>query len=877
MSSRRACGSDSLTSSARQTLPHASALTRIVEQFNARPHDLAISTFDGPSVTYSELGQRVRQLAQTLVGCGVQQGDIVAIYMERSIEALISMLAINTAGAAFLPLDVSSPLQRRVFMLQDARVKLILVDNSENLDTDIQKLRVDQDFDGSFNHSFQELPSEPAPPDGLAYVIYTSGSTGNPKGVCIEHGSLANHIAQIEELYELTSEDRSIQLSSLAFDSAMEEIFATLALGASVWLRTDDMVSSAHTFFERMKKKNLTIATLTTAFWHQLVHSQIDWPESIRVVSVGGERVDPGLHARFRELVSDRVRFINCYGPTETTIACTFYDDAEGDHDSTVLPIGRPRVGTSCFVLDENLVPVPPGEKGQLYVGGAGLARGYLYREALTAERFIAKGNLVYVDRIDHQVKVQGYRVEIGEIETCLRGHQAVEEAVVVPVHLTAGGGTRLVAFAQVPEVGSVAENDLREFVAAALPPFMVPRRCEVLRALPQSSAGKVDRQALAALAAKTTRLPEQQSAAADVDDPLQQKLLNIWSEMLNLPVADSRADFFEIGGDSLMAVRLFTEIERELDVQCNPHEFFKEPTVETLAKLIRSGDETDFKAPLLTLAEEPTNVRPLFFAPTVSGQVTDYFHLVEKLEGVAPMYGLQMRGLRDGEEIHNDLRDAAKFYIQRMREVQPKGPYCLAGYSAAGTVCLAIAEALHEQGERTDLLLMLDAVPPGIDIASPLSSPRRLWRIGRTAIDRILELFEGENFFQDLFNRGKAPVQRLWAKIWPSAKKPDVHVEDLFTRSGMSALTPQESARMQTHLETTIYFQPRRYPLDVVLVRSLYDPFEGPFESDLGWSQAIQGKTQVEIVSLRHNDFLNKEFSETIAKIMKSHLNDRK
>jgi len=345
-----------------------------------------------------------------------------------------------------------------------------------------------------------------------------------------------------------------------------------------------------------------------------------------------------------------------------------------------------------------------------------------------------AKGNLVYVDRIDHQVKVQGYRVEIGEIETCLRGHQAVEEAVVVPVHLTAGGGTRLVAFAQVPEVGS--------------------------------SAGKVDRQALAALAAKTTRLPEQQSAAADVDDPLQQKLLNIWSEMLNLPVADSRADFFEIGGDSLMAVRLFTEIERELDVQCNPHEFFKEPTVETLAKLIRSGDETDFKAPLLTLAEEPTNVRPLFFAPTVSGQVTDYFHLVEKLEGVAPMYGLQMRGLRDGEEIHNDLRDAAKFYIQRMREVQPKGPYCLAGYSAAGTVCLAIAEALHEQGERTDLLLMLDAVPPGIDIASPLSSPRRLWRIGRTAIDRILELFEGENFFQDLFDRGKAPVQRLWAKI---------------------------------------------------------------------------------------------------------------
>ena len=399
------------------------------------------------------------------VGCGVEQGDIVAIHMERSIEAIVSMLAINAAGAAFLPLDVSSPVERRVFMLQDARVRLVLVDGSENLDTDIQKLRVDQEIGGSFNHSPQELPSEPTPPNGLAYVIYTSGSTGKPKGVCIEHGSLGNHVAQIEELYELTAEDRSVQFSSLAFDAAMEEIFATLAVGASVWLRTDDMVSSARVFFERMKKHNLTIATLTTAFWHQLVHSQIDWPESVRLVAVGGERVDPGLHARFRESVSDHVRFINCYGPTETTVACTFYDDDEGDHDSTVLPIGRPRVGTSCFVLDENLAPVPPGEKGQLYVGGAALARGYLNREALTAERFIphpfrtdssadsssnarlyatgdlvyqtAKGNLVYVDRIDHQVKVQGYRVEIGEIETCLRGHQAAVSYTHLRAHET--------------------------------------------------------------------------------------------------------------------------------------------------------------------------------------------------------------------------------------------------------------------------------------------------------------------------------------------------------------------------------------------------------------------------------------------------------
>ena len=177
----------------------------------------------------------------------------------------------------------------------------------------------------------------------------------------------------------------------------------------------------------------------------------------------------------------------------------------------------------------------------------------------------------------------------------------------------------------------------------------------------------------------------------------------------------------------------------------------------------------------MLPLAQEPADVRPLFFAPTVSGQVTDYFHLSDLLKGVVPMYGLQIRGLRDGEEMHDNLRDAAEFYIERMREIQPQGPYSLAGYSAGGIVCLAIAEALHEQGETIDLMFMLDAVPPGISFASPFSSPRRLWRLGRTTIDRVKELFEGEYFFRTLINRGKPALHRLWAKIWPSAKEPDV------------------------------------------------------------------------------------------------------
>ena len=878
-----------------QALPHPAALTRIMGHCDLRPHDLAMSDFNGSSVTYSELGQRITQLAQTLHGHGVREGDIVAIHVNRSIEAIVAILATHASGAAFLPLDVNSPADRRAFMIEDASVRLILMGGPEDLETDVQKLRVDQELGARFKSPLEELPSDPTPADGLAYVIYTSGSTGTPKGVCIQHSSLGNYVVQIAELFQLTPEDRWLQFSSLSFDGSIEEIFTSLAAGICLWLRSDEMSTSARVFFEGIERTNQTIITLTTAFWHQMVHSQMAWPDCVRLVLVGGERVDPGVHASFRKMVDPKVRFINGYGPTEATIMCTVYDDAEGDHDASFLPIGRPLGGYSSFVLDEDLNPVPPGVKGQLYVGGAGVARGYLNRETLTAEKFIAhpfrpqgrlyatgdvvlqtpKGNLVYVDRIDNQVKVSGFRVELGEIETRLRSHSAVEESVVVPVSL--GGSTRIMAFVSVADLEQVNGNELREFVGQTLPEYMVPRRIEVLPAMPQTPAGKVDRQALKAM---STELTEQASAtqepAASVDDPLHEQLLKIWSNILKQPISDPGADFFMAGGDSLLAVRLFVEIERELQIECNPQKFFSDPTVEALAKTIRADDKTDFKAPLVPLYQEPAGVRPLFFTPTVSGQITDYFYLSQLLEGTVPMYGLQVRGLRAGEEAHDTLRDAAEFYIEQMKEVQPEGPYSLAGYSAGGTVALAIAEALHEQGETTDLLMMLDSTPAGIKFASPFSSPRRMWRISRTAIERVKELVEEKNFFQNLIKRGKPVVQRLWAKIWPSAEPPKHMVVDLFARANLSGLTSEEAARMQAHLDTTVAFQPRRDPLDVLLIRSSHDPFEGPFELDLGWSQAVNGNTQVEVVPLRHHEFLSRKHIGQVAEIMKTHLNSR-
>ena len=876
-----------------QTEPKESTLVRVLAQCELRPEALAICSLQqGSTVSYGQLGQRVRRLARMLRADGVREGDIVAIHVARSVEAIVSMLAIHAAGAAFLPLDLNSPADRRTYMLEDSQVRLMLVDGSATPQTSVQQLRVDQLLDDIAEDALPDLPHSPTPPDGLAYVIYTSGSTGKPKGVCIEHGSLSNHIVQMTKLFGNSSDDRSLQFLSLAFDASLEEVFTTLTTGASLWLRDEQMVSSARAFFDRVTEHEISDISLPTGFWHQLVHSQIAWPDCVRLVVVGGERVDPRMHAQFRQLVKDHVRFINAYGPTETTITCTCYDDAEGDHDLNVLPIGRPLGGVSCFVLDKNLVPVPPQVEGQLYVGGAGLARGYLRRDKLTAERFIKhpfrpnarlyatgdlvrrtpKGNLVFIDRIDNQVKVQGYRVEIGEIETCLRKYQGVGEAVVLPLSLPSGGGTRLAAFVQASET-EVDSNELRDFVRRELPAYMVPRQVEVLRALPITPTGKVDRQALIK---RASELPKKEPIPG-VNDPLQTQLLHIWSEILKVPVTDPSSDFFMLGGDSLMAVRLFTEIERELGMQCMPQEFFKKPTVEALAQTIREHDGTDFKAPLVKLAEGRANVRPLFVAPTVSGLVADYFHLADALGDIVPMYGLQMRGIRSGETIHDNLRDAARFYVQRMREVQPEGPYSILGFSAGGTVGLAIAEVLHEQGEQTDFLGMLDSVPPNIEIASPFTSARRMWRFTRSFIDRIRELLEGQNVFGNLIKRAGPASQRIWAHVWPSAEEPEIEVVALFERAGVtSELTPEEASRMQAHLDTTLDFRAQGYPIDIVLIRSKHDPLEGPYENSLGWGQAVSGNIQVESVSVRHYDMVAKSKLEPVAEMVRRYLDAR-
>ena len=497
---------------------HPLAIERILEQAKRTPAQTAIQQIAGGELSYGELERRVLRLSDILRTHGVRAGTLVGVLLPRSIDSVVALLAVHATGAAFLPLDPRDPPQRTAYVLADSRAPLVLVNRETRgrlEGTQAAELDIDEAALAAPGTALERPSLEPSAP---AYVIYTSGSTGQPKGVCVAHAALANHTAAMIALFALTPQDRVLQFATQTFDVALEELMPTLAVGATVVLRDESLASSARLFFDAVAAQRLSVINLPSAFWHQLVQAEhLTWPACLRLVVVGGERVSPYSHRKFRDADTRHLRWLNAYGPTEATITSTYYDDAEGDHGPQGIPIGRPLPGVSHFVLDERMRLVPPGAVGQLYIGGAGLAQGYLFREELTAQRFVAHpwrtgarlyatgdrvrrtaaGNYVYVDRQDHQVKVRGFRVELGEVEAQLRRHPAVSEAAVV-LRRQAGEGL-LVGFVAAQE-GKVSEEQLREQLAATLPAHMVPSRLCVFSSLPTTPSGKVNRCALAEL-----------------------------------------------------------------------------------------------------------------------------------------------------------------------------------------------------------------------------------------------------------------------------------------------------------------------------------------------------------------------------------------
>ncbi|MFL7793815.1 MAG: amino acid adenylation domain-containing protein [Anaerolineae bacterium] len=575
----------------------------IAEQVAQRPEAVAVVSEAG-ILTYGELDLRARRLAQYLQGLGVGPECVVGLCVERSLEMIVALLGIMKAGGAYVPLGPRLPRERIDLMLAETGAKVVLTQRGleDRLSSwDGQVVCLDGDWPGEGEVQVDGEVS----PCNLVYVIYTSGSTGQPKGVMVEHRSLTNFVMAAGEVYGIGAEDRVLQFASLSFDAAGEEIYPCLAHGGTLILRTEEMLGTAEVFWRTCRALDVSVVDLPTAYWHELVDQMKqgqDLGKSLRLVIIGGERADPVRVRRWRELVGNRVQLMNTYGPTEATVVATAGDVTEEEVGWGEVSIGRPLRNVETYVLDRWLEPVPAGVVGELYIGGAGLARGYLGDVELTRKRFVphpygaegsclyqtgdlvryqVDGDLEFVGRVDEQVKVRGYRVEPGEIERVLRGHSTIREAVVM-AREDMGGGKRLVAYV-VPQNGSMSVAELRGYLGARLPDYMVPGMFVEMDNLPLMTSGKVDRGALP--------VPGVENSAGYLAprSAVEEVLTGIWKDILELARVGVHDDFFELGGNSLLATRLIFRLNEAFQVALSLRHLFESPTVAELAERIET------------------------------------------------------------------------------------------------------------------------------------------------------------------------------------------------------------------------------------------------------------------------------------------------
>ena len=592
--------------------PEACIHTLFEAQVERTPDAIA-AEFQGEQFTYRELNRRANQLAHFLRNQGVGPDTLVGICVRRSLEMLVGMLGVLKAGGAYVPLDPAYPADRLAFMIEDAGLSLVLT--QERLTSDIPGGRarlfcLDKDWGGIAQQS-EENPVLTVGSTNLAYVIYTSGSTGNPKGVMIEHRSVVNFTVTAAAAYEIRPSDRVLQFASLCFDLSVEEIYPALTHGATVVLRTEEMISSAQDFLRYCGEWRITVLDLPTAYWHELTDTlsseDLKLPERVRLVIIGGEKAAFDRVAAWHKLAGESVRLVNTYGPTETTVAVTMCDLRPRDDSNglNTVPIGRPFKNATVYLLDESLGPVPVGVPGELHIGGPGVARGYVNRPELTAEKFVqdpfsgngdarlyktgdlvryrSDGNIEFLGRIDNQIKIRGFRVELEEIEQALRSESGVTDCVVV-LREDSDGDKRLIAYVVREAHSQLTIGELRNHLKTKLPSYMVPASFEVIEALPLLPNGKINRRAL----------PEPQSTRSEVDEsfvaprtPIEQLLAVEWCEVLKLERIGIHDNFFELGGHSLLAAKVVSRVRSSLEVELGMVDLFQAPTIASLAALL--------------------------------------------------------------------------------------------------------------------------------------------------------------------------------------------------------------------------------------------------------------------------------------------------
>ena len=572
-------------------------------------------------------------------------------------------------------------------------------------------------------------PGERASAGHLAYVIYTSGSTGQPKGVMIEHRSVVNYLSWLQREFPLTSTDRVLQSTPTSFDISVLELFLPLLAGARLEVPEPHLQRSPHDLVEFASRREVSVLQVVPSLLGAIVEARgFANLKRLRRVFSAGEVLAGELVHRFHSQTA--AELVNGYGPTETTVYSTFWvcDPTDGRH---VIPIGRPLSNTRILILDAHRAPVPVGLTGEVFIGGHGVARGYLRRPELTAERFVPDpdsdepdarmyatgdlarylpdGNIEFLGRRDHQVKLRGFRIELGEIEAALAQHPSVSNAVVM-VREDTPGEPRIVAYLLTRDAPPPTARQLREFARARLPEHMVPAAYVALDRFPMTPAGKIDRREFSAPESGSVVAADQYVAPRDDTERL---LVRMWSDVLGVERVGIDDDFFEIGGHSLLGARLFMQLAEEFGRVMPLGLLIEAPTVRKLAEYLRSSTPLDGCVSIVPITHGSSRP-PVFAVPGVGGNVLGFADLARAMGADQAFFGLQSLGLDGAREPLESIEDMARLYVSEVRSVRPRGPYALIGACFGATVAYEMARQIIESGEEVAFLGLLDPTRQG-------------------------------------------------------------------------------------------------------------------------------------------------------------------
>ncbi|MGA3226055.1 MAG: amino acid adenylation domain-containing protein [Acidobacteriaceae bacterium] len=832
---------------------------------SASPNALAL-TSEGRKLTYRELNLTSDKIANGLREAGVRDGCLVGVLLDRSPEMVAGLLGIWKAGGAYVPLDPAAPIERIALMLEDAAPPFVLT-RRKLLDrmpsarsVDLCVLDVD-DLCARKNPSCQAGSAVSA--NSLAYVIYTSGSTGKPKGARITHGGLANTISGVGQDLRLGTADVVLAWSTIAFDVACLEIYLPLAFGAALYLVETELVNAGGSRIEQLHRSAATVVFGTPTMYRLLLEE--GWPGDARMqVVVGGEALPLSL----AKTLARACRSVwNQYGPTETAICAT---RAKIDVDVEKITIGHSLPNVTVRLLNEHLQPVARGSIGEVFIGGAGVALGYLRRPDLSHAHFLpdpfagsaparmyrsgdlavelTDGSFDFLGRVDDQVKIRGFRVELGEIESALRQCDGVQAAVARAIEFDAGD-RRLVAFV----IGDGAlQSQWKRALQRQLPHYMIPSEFVALRSFPTTQSGKVDVQALDALRLRAAAFLS--PSATKHLDPVEARLKEIWERLLKINTVGLDEDFFALGGHSLLAARMLVQVEKWCGSKL-PHSVLVEhPTIHGLASCLRESPAG--KWPALVTIQTGAHLPPLFVAHGIGGSLLSFINLAAELGPEQPVYGLQLPAFIDVHQA--EVRILAANFVKQVRALQPSGPYNLAGHSSGGLIVFEMACQLMEQGETVGLLALLDCDP---NKGKLRRQPRRSWGSLKASFRRLRAEVKAPEFgVKDLFER-RVTHLRVQTRAWLAARA---------RRAERKSGRPRRS---EGYLVLAVRdYELKSYPGSATLFMAQDEPRSNA-EAASPWADRILGGCEIRLIPGTHRTIMTRPQVASLAREMRQRL----